>query len=497
MLGLLKSLLYVNMVTIAGFAIFYACANRRVVGQQGKILFVVMLYCNAIAFLSPNVIIHEIASFLVVPLFGRRQEHILPVYTFAFLTLPAISYSLAAGGTYLFVFTNFMSLSVGAYLTSIIKIRAYRWQWTAPAACLMAIVLVYFFAGARGGSITNMMRVLSELVFVMVLPYLIVKRSIRSANDAREMIIALVIASIILSVLACYEATKTWPIYRMIYDHYGIALGNEVQVKMRGGIMRATGPFIESTSFAVWLSFGTFAGLTGSWIFKSRAHHWIVCGVLLAGLFAPQSRGAWLGLIIAFVFFQIGKGRIGAMISGLVGATVFGAVGYGMARVIPQLGAMLGLNQSGTIMRDYRQDLFTRGIEEARKSLFFGADLDTVLDRLADMRQGEGIIDFVNTYLYVLLLSGIIGLIAFALGMFIPILVMWIKSAKYREIRNQPMPVIAALLGSLMVMLVFTSLSGRTTMGLGILLGAAAALASMTPYQIGRVSKAVSNRSTS
>lgn len=487
MFSLLKSLIYINLLTFAGLAVFCICANTQVSQTLKKAFAIVLLYCNFIVFISPNIIVHEIMSIFIVPLFARQRKQVLPIYLFAFLLMPAISYTLSAGGTYLFVFTNFISLSIGAYAALIMKGGSSKGKWTASATCVMLIMVVYLFAGLRGGSITNTMRVFAETALIILLPYLVVRRSIRSTFDAREMLIALAAACTILSVIAIYEANKTWPIYRIVYEHYGIVLGNEVQVKMRGGIMRATGTFIESTSFGLWLSFGAFVGLTGRWMFKSRIHHWIICGILLAGLFAPQSRGAWLGLVIAFMFFQIGKGRIGAMISGLVGSLTFGAFVYGIAHVIPQLGTMLGLDKTGTIGHDYRQDLFTRGIEEAQKNLLFGTDFNTVLEQLADIRQGEGIIDFVNTYLYLLLVSGAVGMIIFFFSLFVPITAMWRKAAKFRKLDTYPMSVIAALLGSLAIMLFFTFLSGRTTMGLGMLLGAAAALESMNASRIGEV----------
>jgi len=62
--------------------------------------------------------------------------------------------------------------------------------------------------------------------------------------------------------------------------------------------------------------------------------------------------------------------------------------------------------------------LLHRGMEEIRKHPFFGQTLNSALDNLQDLRQGEGIVDIVNGYInYGLTLgyTGIVGLIlAFA-----------------------------------------------------------------------------------
>ena len=60
---------------------------------------------------------------------------------------------------------------------------------------------------------------------------------------------------------------------------------------------------------------------------------------------------------------------------------------------------------------DYRQQLAERSWELIQSHPFLGDPL--VKTKMEDLRQGEGIIDFVNTYAEVTLFYGSIGLVVF------------------------------------------------------------------------------------
>ncbi|MBJ6121620.1 O-antigen ligase family protein [Sphingomonas mollis] len=482
---LIKAALFLGFASMAGLFLFFACANKSIAREFRNKLMMVLAYCILVSFFSPTPLICNLLAFLTVPLFARKRTEIAPIYVFSFLILPGVGMPLTIGGTWLMAIDNIMSVTAGAALMATIKGGGGgQRSWTVPGVCLLAIFSVYVLSGIRATTPTNMLRVLVEQLCTFVLPFYAVRRSIRTGDDVRRIFIGMVAATTALSTLAIYEAWTTWPLYRVIYNHYGITLGSGASVKMRGGLLRSPGPFPEPTSFAYWLSIGTFIAMTSSWMFRSKIKFWGMCAVLLLGMYAPQSRGAWLGLIVAYLVYQVGTGQVSKMLKGVVVAALFGGLVYGAALTIPQVAQTLGLDTTGVVKRDYRQDLWTRGIEEAQHNLLIGTDIGTVMTSLADMKQGEGIVDFVNTYLYVLLVSGLIGVTAFGSGLLVPIAVLWKRAKMLRRYDTRQLSVIAALLGSIAVMLAFTSLVGRSTMGLGVMLGMAAALSKMRPANL-------------
>jgi len=76
-------------------------------------------------------------------------------------------------------------------------------------------------------------------------------------------------------------------------------------------------------------------------------------------------------------------------------------------------GTMGGFVYQGKVYSDYRSLLLERGLQEGAKHRWIGTSLDSVLDRLTDITQGQHIIDLVNTYLTFYLVSGLLGLVSF------------------------------------------------------------------------------------
>jgi O-antigen ligase len=153
---------------------------------------------------------------------------------------------------------------------------------------------------------------------------------------------------------------------------------------------------------------------------------------------------------------------------------------------------MLGKSAETASTVDYRARLLTRGMEEYWKSPLIGYSQPEVLSRLADMRQGEGIIDFVNTYLFFALVSGAIGVICFIAAFVFYIRGMLrFRGALGRADRSLAVPAfLVAGLVMPMEMLVFTSFGGRCEVMVFVLFGLAAAQMAFVqpPYRRRRAS---------
>jgi O-antigen ligase len=134
---------------------------------------------------------------------------------------------------------------------------------------------------------------------------------------------------------------------------------------------------------------------------------------LWTGLVATYSRGPWVGATaIYFAFAALGKRALsrlfkaGVIVILIIGALSLTSPGEKLISAIPFLG---GTVDTGSVL--YRQRLAERSWEVIQEHPLFGTSL--ALSEMQDMRQGEGIIDLVNTYAEIALFYGLVGLSLF------------------------------------------------------------------------------------
>ncbi len=473
---MLKLAIYVSVPLLAGVIGFIIAISRKWRHPFVMRLPWVSLYSVAVTFFSPSIIVYLVLCSLTVPLFARGREEIVPIFIFSMLLSPVIGLTTHIGSMMLLPITGFTTLAVGAALWTLNYGRHSPTRSYLSALCISSFLLVLLIAGARETSFTNVLRVTLDLTLSVIIPFFVVRRCITSGYDVRLVVIGLIAATAGLSAIAIFEANTSWPLFREVYGHYGIELGQGAAVKLRGGFLRSPGPFVEPTTFALWLALGTGSLLASSWLFRFKLNYYAMVVFLLFGLFAPQSRGAWLGLIVFYAALQMVSGRSASLLKPALFTFFAGLLIYGTGLAVPRVGNMLGLSNTGSVSRDYRQDLFSRGLEESRNHLLFGTSLDRVKFELRDLVQGEGQVDFVNSYLYVLLVSGLLGLVLYAFTLVAPLVALF----KLREgalLEDQvAISIVFAAICSLTMMFVFTGVGGRNITVIVVLVGLAGSL---------------------
>lgn len=473
----MKTGLFIAILTAIGLTLFYyslSPSSLRTIGYRPAVVAILMPLA---AWGIPNMWLLYAAMLMLVPLCARKPGEVAPLYIFSLLLLPGLDWTISLGSLKLFEFGVHDALAVGG------TIRLLHFGRKDGIRKLdlpvIALLLLLVAATARDTSITNFIRVLVNYCLDLALPYYIVSRSVRTMDDVRLCMVWLCCAATILSVLLLYEVHKSWPMYNVLYDRYGIpAL---LLVKNRGGVMRAGGPFLESTSMAMVLVFCFFAAWRSRSAFRSKYHQLGILLILLAGLWAPQSRGAWVGLFVGMMVADIYAGRFAPMMRRLSLVTAVGVVLVGLAQISPYVSEAVGLSGGSVHTVDYRERLFERGIEEFRKSPLTGHSLPEVMARLEDMRQGEGIIDFVNTYVFIALVSGIIGLFIFV-GAFVTCIgTLLARHSNIGRIPDDigPASFVCAGLVTAMEMLFFTSFGGRCAVFVFLFFAFSVAIAGM------------------
>ncbi len=472
----IKSFAFAATYLLIGLFCFLWCGNAALRQRYAKIMVVLVLLTQGAAFLSPNVLIYNSVVGIALFVACRDRRMISPLYLFLLVTLPMPSKVIAVGGTYIMGYDAAISLALGGTFAIWARARGkFRRNpmWDALAGILF---LLYVMPSIRDTTLTNVMRVLLENGATTLLPYYVITRSLRSFDDVRESVFGFLAGISALSTLAMYEAYRTWPLYRSISDHYGIGGGFRA-VKIRGGLLRAYGPYPESTSFALCLTIGLIVAYGSRRLFATPAKRNIALVVFLLGALAPQSRGAWLGLVAGIAAVDLFDRRGGALVKKAVtGGIVVGILMAG-ATVSPAFRKLPGMSGEGSDTVDYRSQLFDRGVEEIRRYPLFGRTPVAVQAAMADLRQGEGIIDFVNTYIYIGLVTGIPGLIAFLYMFGQPLVSLWKARSSFAQryfgaFRDSSSA--SAIFGSIVAMVVMisvTSMVNRTTTLIVIQLG--------------------------
>lgn len=442
---------------LAGFSYCLTPAMRRRIGLTPALVAITM---PVLAWLLPNAWLLYATMICVVPLFAYKREEVAPIYLFALLLLPGLDLTVHAGSLKLFEYGVHDALATGATLRLLMRPGRGRVPLRLDMP-FIAMLLMMVTAISRDTSITNFLRVLLNGIFDCALPYFIVSRSVRSLDDLRLCMAYLTAAACVLCCILLYEARVGWPIYNMLNDHYHIPV--QLTVKLRGGVMRAGGPFLESTSIAMVLAFCLMAAWLSRPIFRSTFFYLGTMALLLLGMTAPQSRGAWIGLIIGTLVADLYRRRVGSAVRRVAIMVAVVASLVAIAPMSPYLTETLGLSGGSADTVDYRQRLFDRGMEEFRKSPIVGYSQPQILIHLADLRQGEGIVDFVNTYIYFMLIAGIVGLSIFvgAFLFYLSELWRWRPRAARGDADAAPMALVFAGLAMPMEMLVFTSFGGR------------------------------------
>lgn len=474
----INTAVHVLLVSAAAMAIYLLCLSPEPRRDMGARALLIVTLMPVIAWtLHTPWLLHGI-MLVWVPLFARGTGGIVPVYLLSLLLLPGLDEKVMIGELRLFDLGVHDALGIGSALALLCNRGRNRpgLRLDLPAC---AMILLLAAALARDTSFSNLLRSTSNVMLDLGLPYYITSRGLRDLPELRRALLWLGGGGMTVGAILIYEASRAWPIYHSLYDQYQVV--QQIFIKSRGGMLRAAGPFLESTSMAMVLALCALAIWACRREFRSGRHYALVLAIALVGLAPPQSRGAWMGLAFGMILGELYLGRYVSLVkSGLL--AVVGLAGLLLAAIwSPNLSETLGLSGGASETSDYRRQLFERGMQEFWDSPLIGFSVPTLNIRLGDLRQGEGIIDFVNAYIWIMLISGGLGLVIFA-GVFLYYMGNMRRYRKLPTARLADKELAAFIFAGLcmmMLMLVFTSFGTRPAMFVFVLFGLSSVYAGM------------------
>ncbi|MFK0310277.1 O-antigen ligase family protein [Pseudomonas sp. NPDC090233] len=327
------------------------------------------------------------------------------------------------------------------------------------AASLILMALLYL----RETTVTDTLRQGVYLYVDVFLPYYVASRGIREISDFKDVMLAFVIAAFVLSLLAVAEYVRHWLLYNALLD----ALGVEWSMKSylsRGGALRAsvtTGQAI-ALGYVITVAIGLFLFVQG--FVRNKMQRYLGALLLAAGLFAPLSRGPWVGAVVLIVvYIAMGRRAVSRLallgLAGLLSIPLLSIMpgGEKVLDLLPFIGSVDNENIT------YRERLLDNSWIVIQRYPLFGSFDFRNTPEMQSMIQGEGIIDIVNTYINLALRIGLVGLSLFV-GFFACVLLGIRKTLRTFTDRDDPYRelgrvLLATLIGILVTIFTVSSIT--------------------------------------
>ena len=394
----------------------------------------VWLALTVTAFLSPSFWLFGLVAVPLLMWGGRKDTNPVAFYLLLLQVIPQISIDIPVVGiNKLFTLDMYRLLSFCVLIPTAWRLRrskdgaAGTSRFGAMDVLLFAYgalhIVLYVPADLPGhlllpDSFTNILR-RTFLGFVDVyIVYFVVSRACSSRAAIVEALAAFCLSCALLAPMAVFENLRGWLLYADMATRWtgDAALGFYT---FRGttlrGIASTGGPLVLGYMLAI--AFGFWLYLR-SHVISTRTRVTVIL-VYWFGLLAAYSRGPWIGAVVIYLTYVTLGPRVfprlfkaAALITAVAGMLLASPIGDRITSVIPFMG---GSVDSDTVF--YRQRLAERTWELVQQSPFFGDQL--AYQKMEDLRQGQGIIDLVNTYAGVALFYGLVGLFLFLAFIFV------------------------------------------------------------------------------
>lgn len=379
------------------------------------------------AFLAHDFWLYSLVVAAMLLVYGLRDRNPIALYVVLLFTVPPFGVQIPGFGliNYVFELNHIRLLNLTLLLAALIRAEpetgrpALRGAGVAGAMVLGYIGLLVALTMILS-SFTDTMRATFMLVVDIWLPFYVGYRTLRNRAALKDVAAAFVLAGAVLAAIALFEFGKGWLLYASVEDALGVPwamgsyLGRGENSTLRA--MASTGhPIVFGYVLVVAMACAVMLAprIVPRWI------RWALFGLLGAGLAVSLSRGPWLGAaLMLLIALGVGRGAGSRLFKGsLIVAAVSGLVlvspwGDQVVGLLPFVGTV----NAETV--DYRARLFEVSLSVLAGSPFFGAWDYMLNPAMEEMRQGEGIIDMVNTYLGVAMSTGLVGLSLFT-GVFV------------------------------------------------------------------------------
>lgn len=383
------------------------------------------LLATVALFVSHSVWICFIVVGAVLLIARKREPHVMGLYFFLLFVLPPVPAVIGGLGIidHFWVVDPYRLLALTLLLPtalSLAQMNSTPRIGTSPVDWLViAYVLLMSLLAFRDGSVTGGVRSMFSLAIDILLPYFAASRSIRSIEGLRQAMAGFLIASMTLALIAVFEVMRTWRLYTAVLGAIGLSEYMYGGYLTRSGFLRPHGTVGNSIA----LGYVIVVGL-GFWLYLRQfvarpIFRLLAVSLITLGVVASLSRGPWVGALLLVVVYVLTGPNVVSRMTMLALAFV---VAIGVLSLLPKgqilvdMLPLIGDTEQENV--EYRANLLRSALPVIQQNFLFGSSTFMDAPELQVMRQGEGIIDIVNSYIGVALYSGISGLLLFV-GVFV------------------------------------------------------------------------------
>lgn len=406
---------------------------------------------TAAAFLSLNFWVFVVVLVGILLHAKKRETGVISLYFFLIMALPLLKAELPGFVPIRFLFeVDYLRVLV---MVLLLPVCMRQWQkkdskgrsanrliWC--DSLLLGYILLTVILRFREDDVIGVARYIMYSIADVGIPYYAISRSVSKIEDFREVLSSFAMTGLVVSAIAVFEFTRRW----LLYSSLGDALGLDMMAGYldRGNFLRA----LVTSGQPIVLGYDLIAVLGAVLYLKSEKttvwRYWSAVALVIFGSIATLSKGPWVGMVLTAAVLILtdkksGQKIVYALLVVACVAIFMANTDFGAAAVeyLPFVGKL----DEGSM--SYRQLLFDKSIQAISDNPVFGSI--NYLDKMEDLRQGQGIIDLVNTYLMVALDSGLVGLALFA-GYFIAMF-----ASVYTSIKEYPKGSNEEFLGRILV----------------------------------------------
>lgn len=416
---------------------------------------------TAVMFLSHNIWIFLVGLAVFSFLVARRLRHPLALFIFLLLLMPEF-------------YVEVPGFGVINYLIELNPARILALTLLFPAAVLLIgnkssprpgqlfadkVVVAYLLyttvlSYLHHDTFTGGMRQLATMMLDFVLLYFVASRALMLKAAVRHVMVAVVIAATFLALVGAFEFGKHWLLYSSAVRPLGASTGMFGYVG-RGDTLRA----VATTGQPIALGFVMMvAFLMSSYVQRlvppggTRILLWVI---MATGLVAAMSRGPWVGAVIGLFVVALTSTNPLSNFLKLIGASFGFAValvmlpgGEKIINYLPWVGEIDAANIA------FREILWQQTLHVVERNPWVGSIDFQSAPEFEVIRQSNGFVDIVNSYVGILLSTGYIGLVFYVLLILVALLPN-IKNATFgKTTKNESALYSMALLGTLVACII-------------------------------------------
>lgn len=424
------------------------------------------LFVTTISFFSPNIWVYTF--FIVMLLLYATTAKVDRLSLFMVLLCASPLFKVSIPG---FGLINFLIvLSYFNILTLLILVPEYRSKkgvFAFSSNKLDTLVVIYItiicLLNFRDNTATNSIRESINFCITILLPYYIMSRLVADADTLKRLLFLLLVCITPIALVGSFESIKHWKLYSSSIAHV-LEYSRGTDYGIRGDSLRASALFAGPLTLGYVMTIGVGLTMFINNYTNKKTLIKVLVAIFLATLYFTKARGSWVGVVVLVVLYiwsgpqkfgNLAKFSFAGLISfGLLSLT---SVGQKIIVSLPFLSPEKS-HEASTV--DYRFRLLEQSWLLFQKHPIFGLANYRQTPEMEVMRQGQGIIDVVNSYVHIGLSYGLVGLSLFLLiflGLLFSVLGA-VKSLPSDEVDLINIGrVLFAILGSVLVMIVTVS----------------------------------------